>query len=368
MIKDNSLLDLVICPRTNSELKIVYLENGSGLLSKEDGVLYPIINGVIIMKPVSQQVRNMCLDFFSSNENALYSLGTEYNHDLTCQVLDYCATPDQLDWHGQEMTYWEGLYEKQLRAYKDIPTNWDRTLPRGKLLSKLPAGLNHKIIFEIGCGSSFTLIDIYGHDIPLYIGLDLSYYACLLAKEQFPNALLIQGSAEKPPFKDVSIDVVIAYGVFHHLPGHEENILSIIPKLKPDGYIIGADPLLKPRLPRPWQHVRNKLKNCDEHAGGKAMGVCPDDSPHNEWIDWPNLLNIIKDYAHVAESIFEYGALRYLIIMIFFNKLGFRGKKFINFVIILDRLWLATIGKIHRSLGPAAVHYAVQKNKGNADN
>ena len=65
LIQDHPLLDLVICPKTKSELKFIQLENGAGLLSKKDGVLYPIINDVIIMKPVSQQVKELCSDFLN---------------------------------------------------------------------------------------------------------------------------------------------------------------------------------------------------------------------------------------------------------------------------------------------------------------
>ena len=85
-------------------------------------------------------------------------------------------------------------------------------------------------------------------------------------------------------------------------------------------------------------------------------------APHNEWIDWENLLKIIDNDAFVCESLFEYGVLRHLMIRIFQNRFKVRNKNLMKFIIFIDRLWLATIGKISRSLGPAAVHYAIQKN------
>jgi len=354
------LLDLLVCPRTKSRLAYVELQGGAGLVSEQDGVLYPIINNIVIMNPAAPQIKEICHDFFRANENSISKLGREVNLPLTKEVL--CSAPQggQAEWHEREMAYWERRFENRLAGKEIGNPGWNRTWPRKKILDRLPPDLNKRVILEIGCGSSHTLFDVYGDNIPHYIGLDLSYFACRLTQRTFPNGLYVQASAETPPFKDNSIDVIIAYGVFHHLPGHENNILPLLPALKPGGYVIGADPLLKPRIPRPSLSKTRPPKPKDME-GSEEINLGSGLSPHNEWIDWPNFQHIISGQARVVESLFEYGPVRAVMVKFLYDKIGWQSLSFTKLMIWLDKLWLFTLGKLHPAIGPAAVHYAVQK-------
>lgn len=84
-------------------------------------------------------------------------------------------------------------------------------------------------------------------------------------------------------------------------------------------------------------------------------------SPHNEWINWDRLVEIIKGDAELVNSYIEYGPLRHEIVNIFYDGMGIRTKLFTRCIILLDKFWLATFGKLHRSLGPAGIQYAVRK-------
>jgi len=256
------------------------------------------------------------------------------------------------------MDYWETRFEKRLQAKVCETPGWNRTLPRKKILERLPQGLNESIILEVGCGASRTLCDVYGKSIPNYVGLDLSFYACRLAQKRLPRGLFVQASAESLPFKDSSIDVMIAYGSLHHLPGHERSVASLLPVIKTKGYLVGSDPLLKPRILRPrWmRHLERALQMKDPTINPNIGN-----SPHNEWIDWNNLVSLIRDKAEVIEIYHEYGPLRAILVQLFYDDLGIKGKSFTRFMMLLDQLWLATAGKLHRAIGPAGIQYALQK-------
>lgn len=341
MSNPHHLLNLVVCPRTKSELEYVKFGSHSGLLSRKDGVLYPLIEGVVVMQPVTPQIKTMCRDFFEENSISLAGLKPFYSPEKTRQVL--LSPPDikTQDWREEEMEYWEQGFQSRLDSEKSKHPVWNRIMPRKMLLERLSENLSGRIVLEVGCGASRTFFDIYGEDIPNYIGLDLSYYACRLSKKRYPHGLFIQASAENLPFRKNSIDCLLAYGLLHHLPSHEKNICNFLPLLKPGGYLIGCDPLKKPALPL----LKSK----------KSL------SPHNDWIDWKNLLFLLRERAENIESFFEYGPLRALLVKVFCDGKGINSRKFVTLMIGLDRLWLKTMGKLHPTLGPAGVHYLIKK-------
>jgi len=178
-------------------------------------MLYPVIDNIIITEPISPQLEEKCRDFFNRNSDSLMQLGEKYNPSLTEQVLFSFSQDESLQVHREEMAYWEMKFKNRMEGIEHENPGWNRTLPRWKLLKKLPSDLNDKIILEIGCGSSHTLYDIYGSNLPNYAGSDLSFYACRLTQQVFSNGLYIQAPAEKIPLKKNSIDVIVAYGVFH---------------------------------------------------------------------------------------------------------------------------------------------------------
>jgi SAM-dependent methyltransferase len=208
------------------------------------------------------------------------------------------------------------------------------------LLDRLHVSLKSKIILEIGCGGTSTLYDIFGNNLDMYIGLDLSFNACRIGRRLIPKGLFIQGSAELLPLRHCSVDFIVAYGVLHHLPEHEEHLRNILTVLKDEGY-------WKMKI-KAAQPVRN---------GIPEIGA----SPHNEWIDWGNLLKILNGNARLLDAWFEYSPLQALLIMLVYERLNVRSRAFARVVIALDRLWLMTIGKLHRSLGPAGVIYTIQR-------
>lgn len=352
------LLNLLICPRSKQRLKHIGVGNDEALLCPSSGVLYPIVDDIVIMNPVTKEVKNLCAMFLEKHSNLLSSLHNNFNIEATKMALSLDSKLGDNKWSQEEMTYWERRFESQLNNLNQKPSGWNRTLPRKRLLDLLPISLNNKIILEIGCGGAGTLFDVYGDTLTMYIGLDLSFNACKLARKLFPKGIFIQGPAETLPLKNNSVDVIVAYGVLHHLPRHEEHLNNILPVIKEKGYFLGSDPVMKPRIHRPRIFCKDKNALTPSVQDGiPATGM----SPHNEWINWENLLNVINDNARLIDACFEYSPLRHLLIMFVCERFNIRSKFFVKFVLALDRLWLGTIGKLHRSLGPAGVIYTLQR-------
>lgn len=359
MKRAHHLINLLVCPRTKSELLYVDLGESAGLLSKEDGVLYPIINNIVIMQPVAPRVKNMCVNFLEQNAAFLKKLGSKYDSKLTVEILCHTSNDRSAKWYQDEMEYWERSFKARFDSNKPRKPGWIRLIPRRKILKQLPENLSKKRILDLGCGPSSTLFDFYGKNLPDYIGLDLSFYALRLTQRMFPRGLFILASAESLPFRENSVDVVFAYGLFHHLPSHEENVVEIIPVIKPNGYLIGSDPLFESHISRQNLISRyNIFGNNRELFKKYPMRKM---SANNEWINWKNLLCILKNKANVIEASYEVGPMGLILIKIFYDKMGIRTEYFTRFLIFLDQLWLVTIGKLHKALGAAGVNYAFRK-------
>lgn len=352
------LISCLRCPVTGSKVSHVQLGKDTCVVS-DMGILYPFIDGVLVMNPVAPIIKKKCTAFLSRNADHLRDLGNRIDLDKTEEILLAKANTEKGIWHEKEMAYWESVFENALTDPKRANPGWNRTLPRKKILSRLPTNISKRIILEIGCGATHTLSDIYGKDIPNYIGMDLSFHACVLSKNKFPEGLFVQASVENLPFATNSLDMLVGYGVLHHLPGHEENLTALLPAIKSGGYFVGADPVLKPRIPRPvFLKSSSKLM---EKEQDDTLDLRTGMSPHNEWIDWDNLKKVIAGHATIAHTFMEYSVLRHFLVRIFYDRLKIQGPRFTKMIIFADQSWLATLGRLHRALGPAGVQYALKK-------
>ncbi len=353
------LMPLLICPNSGSSLKYAKLGEDACLVSDKGGIAYPIIDGVIVMNPMAPKIKEKCQTFIEKNIRQLESSPRHIDVTRMRELLLCKASSEKASWHEKEMMYWESRFEMALLEPLQTNPGWNRSLQRKKILSLLPKVINRGTLLEIGCGTTSTLSDIYGSDVPNYIGLDLSFNACLLGREKFPHGLFVQASAENPPFKKDSLDLIVAYGVLHHMPNHERNLTNLLPILRSGGFFVGADPVLKPRIPRPRFSRKSKF-NCNESKKDE-LDLRSGMSPHNDWIDWENLKKIIADQALVQEYFMEYGVLRHILISTFYDRMKIRSLRFTKILILIDKIWLSTMGRIHKALGPAAVNYAIRK-------
>jgi SAM-dependent methyltransferase/uncharacterized protein YbaR (Trm112 family) len=351
-----ALIDLLVCPRSHDALKLIVVGDEEALVCPATGVVYPIIDNVVIMNPVTRELKDRCNAFLQRVESALDSINEHLDLEKTREALAL-GPGTSVGWEEEEMAYWEEFFKQRSEELSSVRGNWNRTLPRQRLIQRQSIVLTEKVVLELGCGGATTLFDLYGSSFCHYIGADLSLHACKLAQIQFPEGLFIQCSAIALPFKENSLDIIVAYGVLHHLPGHEEQMNANLPLLKPGGYFIGSDPVLKP--PIEFWGIGKKLKSIA--PSGFAEKIKTGASPHNEWIDWENFLKVIDKRARVIDTHFEYGPLRAVLVNLIYDGLKLRTRMVSRALIVIDQLWLATIGKLNRSLGPAGVIYILRK-------
>lgn len=350
-------MELLACPRTRDGLSLVEIGGDNWLACQASGVVYPIIDNIVVMYPVTEELKDRCRKLLQRLGDTYSDLVNKIDIEKTRQFLAL-DVDSGAGWEEEEMAYWEKLFEQRALSLTSVRGNWNRTLPRKQLLERLNVALPDRTILELGCGGATTLYDLYGQNIKHYIGTDLSFNACKLAQRQFPSGLFIQCSASALPFKENSLDVVVAYGVLHHLPGHEERLKEILPILKPGGFFVGSDPILKP--PFKFLGIEKRLKAFVERTE-ETEKVKTGASPHNDWIDWENLLRLIEGRATVVGAHFEYGPLRAVLVNLIYDGLKLRNRLVARILIILDTFWLATTGRIDRSLGPAGVIYTLRK-------
>ncbi len=103
----------------------------------------------------------------------------------------------------------------------------------------------NRSILDIGCGSGF-LEEHLARDCKSIIAMDLSKKQIELAKEKFPdneNIQFVVGDAEDIDFPECSFDVVLSYGLLHHVSNPEKVVKNAHRVLKPGGRFIALEPM-----------------------------------------------------------------------------------------------------------------------------
>jgi len=104
--------------------------------------------------------------------------------------------------------------------------------------------LQGKDIAEVGCGQGAGGVFLSQYKHPRsYIGIDLSEKAIAFCQRhnKFTNMQWRQGSADKLPISDESIDVVINIESSHFYPSMEGFMSEVQRVLRPNGYLAFAD-------------------------------------------------------------------------------------------------------------------------------
>ncbi len=113
--------------------------------------------------------------------------------------------------------------------------------PRLRRLSKGKANR----ILEIGCGQGAGAKIIYDLFRPEhYIGIDLDPRMIKRARKKsgaLSNAKFVEGDVTSLDFSDASFDLVLDFGIVHHVPNWREALAEVHRVLAPDGEFLFED-------------------------------------------------------------------------------------------------------------------------------
>jgi ubiquinone/menaquinone biosynthesis C-methylase UbiE len=92
------------------------------------------------------------------------------------------------------------------------------------------------------CIGSGLLSDRIPRTFRTYTGLDISQPLLDTARAKIPDATLVQGDAEQPPFPDASFDAVLVFAGLHHLPDWRRSVANAYRVLRPGGVFVCFEP------------------------------------------------------------------------------------------------------------------------------
>ncbi len=111
------------------------------------------------------------------------------------------------------------------------------------LLRRLGVNIRDQDVLEIGCGNGYGAHLIHQQAPRSYVGVDVMAEQIEKARQRYPQfAFLLQDAADLSQFADASKDVVVLFGVLHHIPEWRKVIDEIHGVLKPNGSLFVEEP------------------------------------------------------------------------------------------------------------------------------
>lgn len=135
------------------------------------------------------------------------------------------------------------LSNPEFRAMQSLPRRLGQRWFEMPMFRRLGLDIRHKDVLEIGCGSGYGAYLLDEFKPRSYIGLDIMEEQVELALRQFPQfQFLIQDAEDLVQFENDSRDVVIIFGVLHHIPNWRKAVDEIARFLKPGGSLFLEEP------------------------------------------------------------------------------------------------------------------------------
>jgi SAM-dependent methyltransferase/uncharacterized protein YbaR (Trm112 family) len=228
----DSLLQLIVCPLCGDRLasEIIEEDNAgeivSGLLKcSACGAPYPVIGGIARLLPPALQsmLRDMHPEFFRIHAKRL---GTQFKfgQDRDDAILAQHDTAKSFGYEWQEFHEMLPDYEPNFRWYFE---RFDTAAFAGKS------------VLDAGCGTGRHTFHMARSGAREVIAMDLSQAIEVAARNNKDNSNthFIQADIYHPPFRPESFDLIYSLGVLHHLPDPERGFRSLLPLVRPNGFL-----------------------------------------------------------------------------------------------------------------------------------
>lgn len=135
------------------------------------------------------------------------------------------------------------LSDIEFRAMNTRWRKWGQKYFELPMFQWLGLDIKSKDVLEIGCGSGNDGYLLNRLEPKSYIGLDMMEEQIEIARRNYPQyKFIIQDATDLSQFTDASKDVVIIFGVLHHIPAWRKVLDEIARVLKPDGSLFLEEP------------------------------------------------------------------------------------------------------------------------------
>lgn len=135
------------------------------------------------------------------------------------------------------------LSDVEFRAMNTWWRRWGQKNFELPLFRRLGLDVRGRDVLEIGCGNGYGAFLLNQSQPRSYVGLDVMEEQIEMARRNYPQyRFIVQDAADLSQFPAASKDVVVIFGVLHHIPEWRKVIDEIARVLKPDGSLFLEEP------------------------------------------------------------------------------------------------------------------------------
>jgi ubiquinone/menaquinone biosynthesis C-methylase UbiE len=135
------------------------------------------------------------------------------------------------------------LSDVEFRAMDTWWRKWGQEHFELPLFGRLGLNIKGKDVLEVGCGNGYGASLIHRQSPRSYIGIDVMEEQIEVARKRYPlYNFLVQDATDLSQFAGETKDVVIIFGVLHHIPEWRKVIEEIKRVLRPGGSLFVEEP------------------------------------------------------------------------------------------------------------------------------